>query len=86
MWSAATREWLEISSCSNCTDFQSRRSAIRYRIEGDRPKLIHTLNGSGLAIPRVLITILEYYQKSDGSVEVPEVLRPYLSFDRIAPA
>ena len=85
MWSAGTREWLEVSSCSNCTDFQSRRSAIRYRPEGDRPKLIHTLNGSGLAIPRVLIAILEYYQKSDGSVVVPKVLRHYLSFDCINP-
>ena len=86
MWSAGTREWLEVSSCSNCTDFQARRSAIRYRMQGDGPKLIHTLNGSGLAIPRVLISILEYYQESDGSVEVPEVLRRYLNFDRICPA
>ena len=86
MWSDGTREWLEVSSSSNCTDFQARRSAIRYRMQGDGPKLIHTLNGSGLAIPRVLISILEYYQESDGSVEVPEVLRPYLNFDRITPA
>ena len=85
MWASGTSEWLEVSSCSNCTDFQSRRSAIRYRPEsGGRPRLVHTLNGSGLAVPRVLIAILENYQQEDGSVTVPEVLRPLTGFDKIS--
>ena len=84
MWGAGTQEWLEVSSCSNCTDFQSRRAAIRYKDSKEsRPKLLHTLNGSGLAVPRVMIAIFENYQKADGSVEVPEVLRPYAGFSLI---
>ncbi|MDC0034883.1 serine--tRNA ligase [Chloroflexi bacterium] len=84
MWGAGTQEWLEVSSCSNCTDFQSRRAAIRYKTSNDsRPKLLHTLNGSGLAVPRVMIAILEHYQMADGSVEVPDVLKSYAGFDRI---
>ena len=84
LWSPATEEWMEVSSCSNCTDFQSRRAAIRYKNnEGGKPKLLHTLNGSGLAIPRVMIAIMENYQKEDGSFVVPEVLRPYTGFDVI---
>ncbi|MFL2756629.1 MAG: serine--tRNA ligase [Dehalococcoidia bacterium] len=84
MWSAATQEWLEVSSCSNCTDFQSRRAAIRYKnSEGGKPRFLHTLNGSGLAIPRVMIAIMENYQQEDGSIVVPEVLRPYTGFDVI---
>ena len=84
MWSAATEEWLEVSSCSNCTDFQSRRAAIRYKNnQGSKPKFLHTLNGSGLAIPRVMIAIMENYQQEDGSIIVPEVLRPYTGFDVI---
>ena len=84
MWASGSGEWLEVSSCSNCRDFQARRSSIRYRPEpGARPRLVHTLNGSGLALPRVLITILEHYQQADGSVVIPEVLRPYTGFDRI---
>jgi len=82
MWGAGTSEWLEVSSCSNCTDFQSRRSAIRFRpASGGRPQFVHTLNGSGLAVPRVMIAILEHYQQEDGSVLVPEVLKPYTGFD-----
>ena len=85
MWGSGTDEWLEVSSCSNCTDFQSRRSAIRYRpSEGGRPRFVHTLNGSGLAVPRVMIAILEHYQQEDGSVIVPDVLRPFTGFDRIS--
>ena len=85
MWGAGTQEWLEVSSCSNCTDFQSRRAAIRYRDSKEaRPKLLHTLNGSGLAVPRVMIAILENYQTSDGSIEVPEVLKSYAGFSRIS--
>ena len=85
VWSAGCQEWLEVSSCSNCTDFQARRANIRYRREqGSRPQLPHTLNGSGLALPRVIIAIMENYQQPDGSIVIPEVLRPYTGFDRIS--
>ena len=87
IWAAGCKEWLEVSSCSNCTDFQARRANIRYRAEdGGRPRLPHTLNGSGLALPRVMIAILENYQQPDGSVVIPEVLRPYTGFDVIPAA
>ena len=83
-WAAGCQEWLEVSSCSNCTDFQARRTHIRYRPDQDsRPQLVHTLNGSGLALPRVVIAILENNQQADGSVVIPEVLRPYTGFDII---
>ena len=73
-----------MSSCSNCTDFQARRANIRYRPEeGAKTRLVHTLNGSGLGIPRTMIAILEHYQQADGSVMVPNVLQPYTGFDRI---
>ena len=79
MWAPGCQEWLEVSSCSNCTDFQARRANIRYRPErGAKPEFVHTLNGSGLALPRVMIAILENYQQPDGSVVIPEVLRPYM--------
>ena len=85
MWAPGADRWLEVSSCSNCTDFQSRRGRVRYRTErGARPRLVHTLNGSGLALPRVIISILENYQQEDGSVVIPEALRPYTGFDRIS--
>jgi seryl-tRNA synthetase len=71
-------EWLEVSSCSNCTDFQARRANIRFREKGGKPEFVHTLNGSGLALPRTMIAVLENYQQEDGSVVVPEVLRPYM--------
>ena len=84
MWAPGSGEWLEVSSCSNCTDFQARRASIRYRPEpGARARFAHTLNGSGLALPRVIIAILENFQQADGSVIIPEVLRPYTGFDRI---
>ena len=84
MWSPGVGEWLEVSSCSNCTDYQARRASLRYRPErGARPRLVHTLNGSGLGVPRVMISILETYQQADGTVMVPEALRPYTGFDRI---
>ena len=84
MWAPGADRWLEVSSCSNCTDFQARRGRVRYRTErGARPRLVHTLNGSGLALPRVIISILENYQREDGSVVIPEALRPYTRFDRI---
>ena len=84
MWAAGSGEWLEVSTCSNCTDFQARRASIRYRPEaGARPRLVHTLNGSGVGLARALIAVLENFQQADGSVSVPEVLRPYTGFDRI---
>ena len=84
MWAPGCGEWLEVSSCSNCTDFQARRARIRYRSEqGAGPAFVHTLNGSGLALPRVVISILENCQQQDGSVVIPEVLRPYTGFDVI---
>ena len=79
MWAPGCGEWLEVSSCSNCTDFQARRANIRYRRQkGARPEHPHTLNGSGLALPRTLIAVLENYQQPDGSVMIPEALRPYM--------
>jgi len=79
MWAPGSNEWLEVSSCSNCGDFQARRANIRYRPEaGAKPQYVHTLNGSGLALPRVIIAIMENYQQEDGSIVVPEALRPYM--------
>src|SRR5579864_2980407 len=79
MWAPGLNEWLEVSSCSTCTDFQMRRANIRYRPQkGARPEFLHALNGSGLGLPRALIAVLEHYQQADGSIIVPEVLRPYM--------
>ena len=79
VWAPGCGEWLEVSSCSNFRDFQARRANIRYRpAPGAKPELVHTLNGSGLALPRVMIAVLETYQQADGSVRVPEVLRSYM--------
>jgi seryl-tRNA synthetase len=79
VWAPGCGEWLEVSSCSNFRDFQARRTNIRYRPAAKaKPELMHTLNGSGLALPRVMIAVLESYQRADGSVTVPEVLRPYM--------
>ena len=79
MWAPGCAEWLEVSSCSNCSDFQARRASIRYRPEpGAKSEFVHTLNGSGLALPRVLIAVLENCQQADGTVLIPEVLEPYL--------
>jgi len=76
--------WLEVSSSSTFTDFQARRANVRYRpAPGEKPRFIHTLNASGLAFPRVIASIIEHYQQADGSVTVPEVLRPYLGIDSI---
>jgi seryl-tRNA synthetase len=78
MWSPGCGEWLEVSSCSNCTDFQARRAQIRFReTPKSKPEFVHTLNGSGLALPRVMIAVMENYQQKDGSITVPEVLRPF---------
>ncbi len=79
VWAPGSEDWLEVSSCANFRDFQARRANIRYRAgEKGRPQYVHTLNGSGLALPRTMIAILENYQQPDGSVIVPEVLRNYM--------
>ena len=84
VWSPGVAEWLEVSSCSNAGDFQARRANLRYEpSEGGRPRYPHTLNGSALALPRMLIAVLETYQRADGRVVVPEVLRPYVGLDEI---
>jgi seryl-tRNA synthetase len=85
VWVPSSNSYREISSCSDCTDFQARRASIRFRREpGAKPEFVHTLNGSGLAIGRTLIALLENNQRADGSVIVPAALRPYTGFDRIS--
>jgi seryl-tRNA synthetase len=84
VWLPGQGLFREISSCSNFTDFQARRANIRYRPEGGKKtELVHTLNGSGLAIGRTWVAIVENYQRADGSVLIPEVLWPYIGSDRI---
>jgi seryl-tRNA synthetase len=84
VWAPGVERWLEVSSCSSFGDYQARRMAIRYRpAPGAKPELVHTLNGSGLALARIVAAILEVYQRADGTVEVPEVLRPYVGAARI---
>jgi seryl-tRNA synthetase len=86
LWAPGCAEWLEVSSCSNFRDYQARRGRIRYRpAKGAKPELVHTLNGSGLALPRLMIAVIESYQAADGSVTIPPVLRPYMGgAERIA--
>ena len=84
VWAPGAERWLEVSSCSNFRDYQARRMAIRYRPEaGAKPELVHTLNGSGLALARTVAALLETYQRADGSIDVPEVLRPYMAAETI---
>jgi seryl-tRNA synthetase len=84
VWVPSSNSYREISSCSNCTDFQARRASIRFRRDaGAKPELVHTLNGSGLALGRTMIALLENHQQRDGSVRIPEVLRPYTGFATI---
>jgi seryl-tRNA synthetase len=84
VWVPSSESYREISSCSNCTDFQARRAAIRYRRDaGGRPEFVHTLNGSGLAIGRTLIALLENNQQADGSIVIPAALRPYTGFEKL---
>jgi seryl-tRNA synthetase len=79
IWAAGCQEWLEVSSISNCEAFQARRANVKYRpSHGGRPRFVHTLNGSGLALPRTMIAIIENNQRADGSIVIPEVLRPYM--------
>ena len=83
VWLPGQETFREISSCSNFTDFQARRANIRYRAGEKQTRFVHTLNGSGLPLGRTLVAILENYQQEDGSVIVPEALRPYMRTDRI---
>ena len=84
VWSAGQERWLEVSSISNFTSYQARRMQIRYRPQGGgKPRIVHTLNGSGLALPRIVGSLLENNQQADGSIVIPEALRPYTGFERI---
>jgi seryl-tRNA synthetase len=86
VWAPGVGRWLEVSSCTTFTDYQARRARIRFRrSQADKPELVHTLNGSGLALPRVIAALLETYQEADGSVALPEVLHPYVGTDRLTP-
>lgn len=86
LWAPGHNGWLEVSSCSNFEDFQARRANIRYRNADGKPAFVHTLNGSGTALARLVVAILENYQQADGTVIVPEALRPYMGgLDRITP-
>lgn len=79
VWAPGSQEWLEVSSCGRFEDFQARRANIRFRpTEGGRPRFVHTLNGSGLALPRTMIAVMEQYQQEDGTIEVPMAIRPYM--------
>jgi seryl-tRNA synthetase len=79
VWAPGCEEWLEVSSCSNCGDFQARRANVRYRPAPDaKPQFVHTLNGSGLALPRIMIAVIENYQQDDGGIAVPEVLQGFM--------
>jgi seryl-tRNA synthetase len=80
VWAPGCGEWLEVSTCSNCGDFQARRAGLRFRrAQGSKAEFVHTLNGSGLGLPRTLAAVLESYQRRDGSVVVPEALKPYMA-------
>ena len=78
VWAPGLKRWMEVSSCSNFEDFQARRANIRFRDAHGKVRFVHTLNGSGVATPRTLLAILESFQRADGTVVVPEVLRPYM--------
>jgi seryl-tRNA synthetase len=85
VWAPGVGRWLEVSSSSNFGDYQARRAGIRYRPgSGEKPEYVHTLNASGVALPRTIVAILEHYQQADGSVLVPEVLRPYVGAERLS--
>jgi seryl-tRNA synthetase len=86
VWAPGAAKWLEVSSCSVFTDFQARRANIRFRpAPGEKPRFVHTLNGSGLAFPRIVAALLEHYQQPDGSVALPDALRPYFGDDALRP-
>lgn len=83
VWSPAEQRWLEVSSCTNFESFQARRASIRFKDGSGKPEFVHTLNGSGLATSRILVALLEHYQREDGHIDVPECLRSYCCFDVI---
>jgi seryl-tRNA synthetase len=84
VWAPGVGNWLEVSSCSVFTDYQARRANLRYRpAPGEKPEFVHTLNGSALALPRLLVALLESYQEEDGSIALPEPLHSYLGFSRL---
>ncbi len=86
LWAPGEQQWLEVSSCSCFTDYQARRLNCRFRDADGKTKLVHTLNGSGVALPRLMVALLEQHQNADGSVTIPEVLRPYMNgMDRLEP-
>ena len=87
LWAPGTEKWLEVSSCSVFTDFQARRAGIKYQPEDktQKPRYLHTLNGSGVALARLVVALLEVHQKGDGSVAIPKALRPYFGADKITP-
>lgn len=88
LWAPGYKDWLEVSSCSNFVDFQARRAGIRYRNENGKPELVHTLNGSGVALPRLMVALIENGQNEDGSIDFPAAIHPYMGgIERIeAPA
>ena len=86
LWAPGEQQWLEVSSCSCFTDYQARRLNCRFKDADGKTKLVHTLNGSGVALPRLMVALLEQHQNADGSVTIPEVLRPYMNgLDRLVP-
>jgi seryl-tRNA synthetase len=85
VWAPGVEQWLEVSSASTFTDFQARRANIRFRpAANEKPRFVHTLNASGVALPRLMVALLETYQRADGGVAIPEVLRPYVGFEEIS--
>jgi seryl-tRNA synthetase len=86
VWAPGQGQYLEVSSCSNCEDFQARRMALRFKNDAGQNVFPHILNGSGTALARLFVALLETYQQADGSVTIPEPLRPYLGTDRLNPA
>jgi seryl-tRNA synthetase len=84
VWAPGVGKWLEVSSCTTCTDYQARRANIRFkRSQAEKPEFVHTLNGSALALPRVVAALLETHQEADGSVSLPEPLHGYVGTDRL---
>jgi seryl-tRNA synthetase len=86
VWAPGVEQWLEVSSVSTCTDYQARRGNIRFRpAHGEKPEFVHTLNGSALALPRLMISLLESYQQPDGSMRIPDILQPFVGLEAIHP-
>jgi len=79
LWAPGEQQWLEVSSCSCFTDYQARRLNCRFRDAEGKTRLVHTLNGSGVALPRLMVALLEQHQNADGSVTIPEAIRPYMN-------